>query len=179
MENESIKEAIKSIADGLVKRSLDEASKEYSEIVDLFKEIITSTKISDMYIRFNYNIEKALKVAINEVYGEYKEEVFFLINHSSFVDNHFTKFIKTNEGYVCSADKAGYILTHLFKYYTENKGMDFSNKDHYWIPQSLDASDVIIFFESIYALYYGNFRKYVDFLNYYNIKQTGELNADN
>jgi len=116
---------------------------------------------------FHFHLIYPLSQAIDGLLASelVSEEARFLVKHSRFVDSHFERLIRQFEGNACCADKSRTILRRLLTFYTTGLPIvfDYTQKFTFHLPKHIFAfhEDIVMFFEGLHSLYYGNPDKYL------------------
>lgn len=94
-----------------------------------------------------------------------QREAQFIFKHGQFIEAHLRRLITDYESRVCSHDKVRTIIGRLLHYYLTGKkiAFDWTAEYTYHYPKTIFTTHeaIIEFFESLYALYYGNPSKYL------------------
>ena len=162
---DSIKTVISALSDAIVGDSISsyESVKDNPIFVDAAKYIE-----SGMIDEFTYLFVNAMEDPINGLVASKlngNEKAQFLFLKHAFIESSFLYFIKKVEGWPCSSDKSGAIISKLYQFFINGKNIEFdlNGKYTYHIPKKVftNHDEIIRFFDGLYSLYYGDPEKYV------------------
>lgn len=93
------------------------------------------------------------------------EDARFLVKHWRFVESHFEGLVTKFEGRACCVDKSRTILRHLLRFFTHSQPItfDYTQKYTYHLPRCIFTShdDILMFYNGLNSLYYGNPERYL------------------
>jgi hypothetical protein len=165
MKDNNLKEVFNSIFDSIIESENQETKKQYKDIINKLKNSnfnIEKPEIFDCMIK--YQMEKVLNIVIDELCNSSNDKVQFLFNNYNFIKYHLEKLIVLKEGISCSADKSRHIILSYKDYLINNIIPKLKNEKHYNIFNFGEYQDWFDFCDSIYELYYGDIK---DYLNIY------------
>lgn len=129
----------------------------------LFEKIFKDGSLNiEHYHLYFVSAQKRLGNGILKEKGIRSHQAIFLANNLSFVKAHLENIIVDKEGCSECADKSRRLIKMYFNHFEHN--MPFIES---LLPQKVlnTEKDAIDFFSAIYSLYYGQPKKYIDFLN--------------
>jgi len=160
--------SIESVINGII-GSVEKENREFFESIlktsDIENAIESAKKCdsSDFYIYLMYPFSGFVDCLLSTVTDS--DNAKFFLKHGEFVERHFLKFIEKKEGQACCADKSGFIMRSVIKFYMTGKpiDMDYSQEYTYHLPKTVfNTHDKIIeFAASIQKLYYGRYEDYI------------------
>lgn len=143
------------------------------EKIDLYKELIKkrgNIKIEDyedFFFSLVYPHKQFLEGLIKTEISKNDDVCFILIN-SRYVESHFVQWIQQKEGGACSADKSRTIMRSLLKWFKVGQKIvwNYEQEYTYHLPRKVFTTheDIILFYEGIKSLHYGNPQKYLESL---------------
>jgi len=167
-KTESIKEALGIIFSTLSAEKRDgylEVSE--NEGIIAAKACAEKGEYEDFYYALTYPITKVVDGLLSTVTES--SEAKFILKHPRFVELHFEGFIEKYEGSACCSDKSTTIMRGLLDYYMSGVEISFNREQEYTyhLPSLIfiDHEEILMFFEGVYRLYYGNPEAYLKSLN--------------
>ena len=166
-------EQLKNVMTGILSMVEDNNALSATELLKLdnVKKALKSAvdgDIEDFYFSVIYPMEGALDGVVQQVSGN--NMVQFLLIHGQFVERQFENIIKKYEGFSCCADKSRTIMNKLFLALLNDEEISFNYDSEYTyhLPKTVfkNHDDIIMFFNGVYALYWGKYEKYIKALNH-------------
>lgn len=163
---EKVKKTMGNIFDSILERSKAEALKNYPKLIEQLKDIGETTP-DNFHILFYYPISECIEAILSQKITDKKNAsvVAFIYENFNFVENNLLSFITQKEGTACSADKSGWLVNRLVKFYSKGEKLDMTIDDKcFWKPHFWKHEQWVALFEALVDLYYGDFKKYMLFL---------------
>lgn len=139
--------------------------------------------IKDFSFLYNYDSSLFTKEMFCKVLDiePSNHNLLFLLTNYSFIEGHFKKLIAQKEGSACSADKSGFIMSSLIRYYKDNKDItiNYEQQYTYHLPKVIfnNQEKILEFFDGVQRLYYGQVDKFI--MAYSNVLKDGEVKNTN
>lgn len=156
---------IADLMDGILLQAQKETRENQKERINKLSAILTSPDDFDIHTRYKWEgaVQEALRVKYPKISSESLNNLSFLFSNYNYVDSNISALVEREEGRACSADKSGFIIRSLVKYFTDNTPFDLSiNEKTYWKPKILTAEAWIKFYKGLISFYYGNPLPYLD-----------------
>lgn len=168
-KNDFNEQAFKAVIDAMLNIHNDESeaafkSVSYSPAFDIAREQINKRNTEDFYYLFLYPTGRPLQGFLeSEMPGNHNAQ--FLFQHGEFIECHYRNLFERIEGSACCADKSRTIMRGLARFLLDGKEIvfDYTQEYTYHLPKKIfnNHKSIVDFFESIYALYYGKFDKFI------------------
>lgn len=166
--SDKIQDAIGEVMDGIVSMIEKKNDALCSDIIktEIVQKALLNAKngdIEDFYFSVLYPIENLIDGISQQISSCGKTQ--FILTHSQFIERHFEGLIRQHEGFACCADKSRTIMEKLFLAYLNDEEIQFNYDAEYTyhLPKKIFKThdEIIMFFDGIFALYYGKPKKYL------------------
>lgn len=162
-------EDIKGVLEGLSARITEDNKTIFESVAetDGVKKAVQAIKDFDVekfYFALPYSLDNMLSGLVEACLPELPK-AHFLLTNSKFVSRHIRRNIERHEGSACCADKTRTIMGALLKFLVTKQEIvfDYDQRFTYHLPDKLFKShaEIVLFFEALYQLYYGNSDAYL------------------
>jgi len=146
--------------------------------IELYKKIIEGSEIKhfdgpeEFFYAVIYPWENFITGFLNNEIS-LNRDVVFIYENSQYIDRSFSNLFEKFEGSACSSDKSRTIIKRLLHFYLTGDKIefDYSAEYTYHLPTEIfKTHDVIVlFYEGLKSLLYGNNEKYLKALETLNL----------
>ena len=168
-ENDCNEQSFKAVIRAMLNIHNDKSKSAFNAVscspaFDIAREQIKKRNTEHFYLLFLYQMEIPLQGFLeSEMPGNHRAQ--FLFQNGEFIERHYEKLFERIEGVACCADKSRTIMRGLAKFLLDGKEIvfDYNQEYTYHLPKKIfnNHKSIVDFFESIYALYYGQFDKFI------------------
>lgn len=170
MKKKIDKKIFSDIFDSILSTSQKEIVEKFPELVKSIGDVTNKSPEdfnSEVFFSLDGIIRNSISKKLNKpAYSKEVNSVVFIYTNYNYVEGHLGGIIKAKEGSACYADKSGWLINAITRYYTRGIPIDMTIDDKcYWKPHFWAAEIWIEFFEAISHLYWGNYNQYMMFFN--------------
>lgn len=167
MEDE-LKQVVTSLFNALNAKSEEEATEMFGEAINHAKE--SKVKINDpenFDCFINHKMKKGIELLASTLHEpsicKDKNKPNFIYVNYSFLESHIRNLCELREGSVCCTDKSRHIIEMYLEYAVTGQIPLFNPYvEKYWVPKFGDNEMWIKYCDSLYRLYYGHIKEYLE-----------------
>jgi len=163
------KKVMGDIFSGILNASQKETLEKFPELSKSLLNIVNESP-EDFNLDVFYPLDGVIRDLIAKKIGKtaYDKDVssvVFIYTNYNYIEGHLLKFVTLREGSGCSADKSRWLVDAITHYYMKGTPINMTINDKcYWKPHFWTAEQWIELFETLKHFYYGDFNKYMLFL---------------
>ena len=168
-DNDFNEQSFNAVIDGMLNIHNDEIKSAFKSVssipaFEIAREQINKRNTKNFYYLFLHPTERPLQGFLeSEMPGNYRAQ--FLFQHGQFIEKHYKNLFQRIEGSFCCADKSRAIMRGLARFLLDGEEIvfDYNQEYTYHLPKKIfnNHKSIVDFFESIYALYYGQIDKFI------------------
>jgi hypothetical protein len=168
LEVAGLENVISALAGGIRREALDAAvnASDQMEVAEAL-DAVADGNADGFYMPLQYPFVQMLE-GLAQMALPGSEAGQFLLTNSKFVETQFLAVIQRHEGSLCCFDKAGFLLNSLLDFFKSGKEIVFDTEQKYTfhLPKKVftTQTEIVVFFDAVYCLYYGQTGPFVKIL---------------